>query len=168
MPTREELADRFFPEVTHAKSADDVRDAVEMNTRGCEVILLDFIKRHDEGFDAYGTGALVVNIANDFVGYVTTEGFSKDAEEARKHGDTPIAEFLEAVTAQAEANSTRNLVLILLIDKSGQRLLPLSRDMPAEQIREMQYAMAAGMKGKSRNRHGLIIPGPAKGFGKGG
>jgi hypothetical protein len=142
-----ELARRFFPDVSQAGSKGDAQAFIETNTRACEVILLDFIKKHDEAFDAHGPGVLVVNLtldADEQVGYVTLEGWEKDREEARRLKDPTFEEFFEKVIRMVRANEGRAGVLLLLIDRTSQRLLNIPRDMPAERIRDLQAQLAAG------------------------
>lgn len=162
-----ELAQRFFPDVRQAGSAGDARAFIETNTRACEVILLDFIGRHDELFDQLGPGALVINLtagADQQAGYVTLEGWERDHEEARRLGDRPFEEFLEKVVRAVKANADRSAVLLVLIDRTRQQLLTLPRDMPAERIRDLQAQVAAG------STKALILPRPKpakpQGFGQ--
>jgi len=165
-PTRLELATRFFPEISKTTNATDAKDAIEMNTRACEVILLDLLKRHDAEFDNLGPGCLILNLRMDAAGYFTLEALADDFQTAIKHGDTAIKDFLEGVVREVEANTNREKVLIMLIDKSSQRLLTLSRDMPASEIQEMQYALAAGMGAGADLSYARFLANKPKGFGK--
>lgn len=150
--TREDLAAHFFPDVPAAKTPGDRELTIELNTRACEVILLDLIKEHDQLFEAHGPGALVINLhhgPDSPAGWVTLEGWQQDRHEAAKAGDQGVHDFLAAVEKKVEGNTERQEVLIVLIDRSSQRLLAVPRDMPAERIRELQMGL---------NR--LILPTP--------
>jgi hypothetical protein len=164
---RFELAQRFFPELSDPGKKADAVASIELNTRACEVVLLDLIKRHDELFDELGAGVLVINLNNpdeSQVGYVTLEGWEQDLQLAKDLQDTSCEGFFEKVVRLVKANEDRSGVLLLLIDSKSQRLLTLPRDLPAEEIRDIQAQLAAGSKG-------AIILGGAKrlkpmGFGK--
>lgn len=151
------MARHFFPDIAQAGSAGDAQAFIELNTRACEVILLDFIKRHDELFDQLGPGVLVINLAlpgDQQAGYVTLEGWQRDLAEARRLEDRDFEEFLDKVVRAVKGNADRAAALLLLIDRTRQQLLTLPRDMPAERIRDLQAQLAVG------STKALILPKP--------
>jgi hypothetical protein len=161
--TREELAAHFFPDVAAAKTPGDRELTIELNTRSCEVILLDLIKEHDKFFRDHGPGAMVLSLRGGPAtpaGWVTLEGWQADREVAAKAGDQGVHSFLNVVCQKVEANTERQEVLLVLIDRSSQRLLTIPRDMPAQQIRRLQMELRAAAPK-------LILPRRAKpqGFG---
>jgi hypothetical protein len=119
-------------------------------------------KKHDELFDELGPGVLVVNLTlidEEQIRYVTLEGWEQDRQRAKDLQDKPFEEFFEKVIRMVRANEDRSGVLMLLIDRSSQRLLNLPRDMPAEQIRDIQAQLATGSKGLILlNRPGHVKP----------
>ena len=153
------MTQHFFPELRNVATAAEAQGCVELNTRICEVILLDLIKHHDEAFDAVGPGTLVVNFnlpEDQQAGYVTLDGWEKDLCEAQRLKDSTFEEFFEKIIRAVKANADRSRVLLLLIDRSRQQLLPIPRDMPAERIRDLQFQIIAGATKK------MIVPKPQR------
>jgi hypothetical protein len=156
--SRFDLARRFFPELAQPGNKADSIASIELNTRACEVVLLDLIKRHDELFDELGSGVLVLNLNlpdENQVGYVTLEGWEQDLQQAKSLGDQDCEEFFEKVARLVRGNEDRSSVLILVIDRTSQRLMKLPRDFPAEEIRDIQAQIAAGSGG-------ILISGASK------
>ena len=144
-PSRYELVQKMFPELkTQQGSKGDREAAIGINTRACEAILGDFIGNFDKGFTAYGPGALAIRLSNDkskTSEYITQAEIAADADLASKHGDVDIAEAMGDVAAVVEAFNPNKAALLLLIDNSGFRLLPVDRDNPAGTITAVMEEM---------------------------
>ena len=137
-PSRYELVSKMFPELrTSGGSKGDKEAAIGINTRACEAILGDMIGNYDKGFNAYGPGVLNIRLSKDATKtseYITLSEISADAELATKHGDTEIAESMGDVASIVEGFNPNKAALLLLVDNSGFRLLPVDRDNPASTI----------------------------------
>ena len=134
-PSRYELVQKMFPELRKASGSKADREAaIGINTRACEAILQDMIGNFDKGFAVYGPGVLNVRLSHDqskTSEYVTADEINADIELARKHNDTDIAEAMGDVAAIIDGFNFNKAVLLLLVDNSGFRLLPVDRDDPA-------------------------------------
>jgi hypothetical protein len=138
----------MFPELRKALGSKGDREAaIGINTRACEAILQDMIGNFDKGFEEYGPGVLNVRLSNDkskTSEYVTQSEINADIELARKHGDNDIAEAMGDVAAVVDGFNFNKAVLLLLVDNSGFRLLPVSRDNPAEIITTIMEELQDG------------------------
>ena len=133
--SRYELISRMFPELKKSLGSKGDREAaIGINTRACEAILGDMIGNFDKGFAAYGPGVLNIRLSNDTSKtseYVTLQEIEADAQLARKYGDDDIAASMEDVAKTIDGFNTNKAALLLLVDNSGFRLLPVDRDNPA-------------------------------------
>ena len=137
-PSRYELVQKMFPELrTSGGTTGDKEAAIGINQRAAEAILGDFIGLYDKGFAALGPGVLNIRLSKDSTKtseYVTHEEITSDAELAHKFGDVEIAEAMGDVASVVESFNPSKAALVLLVDNSGFRLLPLDRDNPASTL----------------------------------
>lgn len=137
-PSRYELVAKMFPELrTSGGSKGDKEAAIGINTRACEAILGDMIGNYDKGLAAFGPGVLNVRLSKDqskTSEYITLSEITADADLASKHGDTDISQAMHDVAIFCENFNPNKAALLLLVDNSGFRLLPVDRDNPASTI----------------------------------
>ena len=144
-PSRYELVGLMFPELRKAVGSKGDREAaIGINTRACEAILGDLIGNYDKGFAAYGPGVLNVRLSNDnskTSEYIGLDEIRADAELARKWGDDDIADSMDDVIKEVDGFNPNKAALLLLVDNSGFRLLPLDREDPAGTITSIMEEM---------------------------
>ena len=137
-PSRYELLQKMFPELrTSSGSAGDKEAAIGINQRAAEAILGDQIQLYDTGFKALGPGVLNIRLSKDnkkTSEYITHQEITADAELAQKFGDTEIAADMSDVANFVDGFNPNKAALILLVDNSGFRLLPIDRDNPASTL----------------------------------
>lgn len=139
-PSRSELAKRFFPELGTTGTGGETEAAIEINTRACEAILADQIKLFDDFYAERGPGVLCLKLADGdrHSHYVVLDDFCSDYLTAESIGDIGMSAFLNDVIRSIKTTDFEKKILILLIDKSQSSLLPLSREYPANAIRDLQ------------------------------
>jgi len=137
-PSRYELLQKMFPELrTSSGTTGDKEAAIGLNTRAAEAILGDQIGLYDTGFTALGPGVLNLRLSKDNTKtseYITHQEITADAELARKLGDTQLAADMGDVANFVDGFNPSKAALILLVDNSGFRLLPIDRDNPASTL----------------------------------
>ena len=147
-PSRYELLTKMFPELrTTEGSKGDKEAAIGINTRACEAILGDMIGNYDKGFAAFGPGVLNVRLSKDTSKtseYITLSEIIADADLATQHGDTDIASAMTDVAKTVESFNPNKAGLVLLVDNSGFRLLPVDRDNPASTLVSMMEEFQHG------------------------
>ena len=139
-PSRFELLRKFFPELGETGTGGETEAAIAINTRACEVILADLIKRFDEAFQEQGPGALCLNLAAQNSSYTTLDDFCGDLLVAEAAGHFEIGGMLRDVISTVQLNNYDERVLVLLIDRSKASLLPIPRVEPARGIQNAQEA----------------------------
>ena len=146
-PSRYELVAKMFPELKKSLgSKGDKEAAIGINTRACEAILGDMIGNFDKGYAAHGPGVLNIRLSNDSSKtseYITLQEIETDAQLARKWGDDNIASSMDDVAKKVDGFNVNKAALLLLVDNSGFRLLPLDRDNPAGTITALMEELNA-------------------------
>ena len=142
-PDRAELVKRIFPELGQTGTAGDTEAAIEVNTRACEAILADVIELFDKFRAEFGDGALVIKLADGDrqSHYVTIEDLCRDLVTAQNLGDLDTSRMLRDMIRSAKTHDFESSVLVMLIDKSSISVLPLPRDYPANNIKELQHEL---------------------------
>ena len=134
-PSRYELVQKAFPELKRSiGSKGDKEAAIGLNTRAAEAVLQDMIGLFDAGFSQLGPGVLAVRLSKDeqkTSDFLAVSDIRADAENALNWGDIEISEAMGDVASVVEAANVEKVALILLMDNSGFRLLPVERDNPA-------------------------------------
>lgn len=138
-PNRLELLAKFFPEMREDSIGADREASIRFNSLACEAILQDQINLFDRGTQQLGKGVLAVRINKDATcsDFVALEDLQADLELATTAGDSAIRETLDAVIKQIDTIDPLRYALILLIDNSGMRLIPVDRKKPAGDIRAL-------------------------------
>lgn len=139
-PSRLEMLRKFFPELGETGTGGETEAAIAINTRACEVILADMIKKFDEGFQLHGAGVLAVNLANKDRGnqYLPLEFLCEDLLTAERLDDIAVASLLRDVISRVKLTNFEEYVLVLMSDKSRTSLLPLPRIEPARGVQRAQ------------------------------
>jgi hypothetical protein len=130
----------FFRELGQTLTKGDTEAAIEINTRACEAILADQIKLFDQFHESHGPGVLVLKLADGDRNshYTPLADWCADLSAAESAGDVAQSDFLKEVIRSIQTNNYDQRVLILLVDKSSVRLLPVPRDYPAKAIQDLQ------------------------------
>jgi len=144
-PSRIELLAKFFPELKQPGTSADKEASLRYNTLACEAVLADQLHLFDKGFAAYGPGVLCARLRKEASesGYLSLADLQADHTEAIRGNDSGVATFLADVIAQVESTNFERCGLILLIDNSSMRVLPVDRDHPASTIQAMLEEFAA-------------------------
>lgn len=144
-PSRIELLAKFFPELKQPGTNADKEASLRYNTLACEAVLADQLHLFDNGFAMYGPGVLCARLRKDAneSGYLSLADLQADHAEAVRANDLSIASFLADVISQIESTNFDRCGLILLIDNSSMRVLPIDRDHPAATIQAMLEEFAA-------------------------
>jgi len=141
-PSRLELLRKFFPELGRTAIGGETEAAIAINTRACEVILADLIKRFDEAFAIHGPGVLHLNLALQESGgrstFVVLDDLCADLIEAERYHDYAISGMLRDVISTVGSTNYGEHVLVLLTDRSSSSLLPIPRDNPARGVQNAQ------------------------------
>jgi len=146
-PSRLELLSRFFPELGKPTlgSNGDREASIRYNTLACEAVLADQLHLFDIGFQEHGPGVLCLRLRRDAKtsGFVSLDELQADHADAVRANDTEIASFLADLISQIESTNFERCGLILLVDNSSMRVLPIDRDYPASAIQAMLEEFAA-------------------------
>lgn len=138
-PSRLELLSKFFPELRQPGSKGDKEASLRYNTLACEAVLADQLHLFDNGFAIHGPGVLCSRLREQAPGsgYLSLADLQADHTEAVRANDISVATFLADVISQVESTNFDRCGLILLIDNSSMRVLPIDRDHPASTIQAM-------------------------------
>jgi hypothetical protein len=139
-PSRPELMMRFFPELGETITKADTKAAIEINTRACEAILADQIKLFDEFFQSRGPGVLTLRLAGGdrHSSYVVLDDWCADLVTAERLGDVQQGAFLRGIIRSIQTTDFGERALVLLVDNTSARLLPIPREYPARAIQALQ------------------------------
>lgn len=141
-PSRLELLRKFFPELGRTGTGGETEAAIAINTRACEVVLADLIKRFDAAFAVHGAGVLHLNLALRESGgrgsFVTLDDLCSDLLEAERCCDYAISDLLRDVVSVVRSTDYNQHALVLLTDRSSSSLLPIPRHEPARGIQDAQ------------------------------
>lgn len=139
-PSRLELLRKFFPELGNTGTGGETEAAIAINTRACEVILADMIKKFDEGFSDHGPGVLTVNLANKGLGnqFLPLDILCEDLLTAEQLQDVAVSALLRDVISRVRLTNYQEFILVLLTDRSRTSLLPIPRTEPARGIQRAQ------------------------------
>lgn len=139
-PPRLELLAKFFPEMQQSMGSSGDREAsIRFNTLACEAILQDQINLFDRGRQRLGPGVLVNRLQKGSTrsDYITQDDLQADRDQASKDGLGGLARTLDAVLEQIESVDVKRFALVLLIDNSSMRLLPIDRAKPSGDIQAL-------------------------------
>lgn len=139
-PPRLELLAKFFPEMQQPMGSSGDREAsIRFNTLACEAILQDQINLFDFGRQRLGPGVLVNRLQKGSTrsDYITQDDLQVDRDQASKDGLGGLVRTLDAVLEQIESVDVKRFALILLIDNSSMRLLPIDRAKPSGDIQAL-------------------------------
>lgn len=131
---------RFFPELGETLTKADTQAAIEINTRASEAILADQIRLFDEFYATQGPGVLVLKLAGGdrHSHYVPLDDWCADLSAAEQGGDQQQSSFLKETIRSIQTNNYGQRILVLLVDNSSARLLPIPREYPARAVQALQ------------------------------
>lgn len=138
-PSRAQLIRKFFPGLGETGTGGETDAAIEINTRSCELVLVDLIEVFDKNLKEKGPGVLCLNlISAQATHYVPLATFCEDLLDAERDGDKETSGFLKQLIAKVRLHNFDNAILVLLADNSCQSLLAVPREYPADAIRRLQ------------------------------
>lgn len=136
-PSREELAARFFKEMSNAVGADR-EQSMAYNLIVHEVIIRDLLGKFDEGWEAHGPGMLCLDLrsGNPSV-YRPLEVFMEIADEAKAAGDESTAGLMSSAAEVIKNLNYDRYGLIMRADNSSIVITHVDRENPTAEINDL-------------------------------